>query len=109
MHWNHLVEKLQQDHFVTRHAWHPRGYQYYLRQPLDTGQSGNAFVIGDAAGMATLDMGEGIGPAIKSGQMVAQSIVHSRPYSPADIRQFSGPAWLSRRLLKISAGIISRS
>jgi flavin-dependent dehydrogenase len=106
-HWNHLIEKLHRLRFVTTRSWHPRGYHYYLRQPVDRRQSGNVYLIGDAAGMATLDMGEGIGPAIQSGQAVAQAIIHSQPYSPATIRKFSGPTWLSRSLLKIGSRMIS--
>jgi hypothetical protein len=37
------------------------------------GHLDNAFVIGDAAGLATLDLGEGTGPAIESGILAAKT------------------------------------
>ena len=45
------------------------------------GQSGNAYVIGDAAGVATRDLGEGIGPAIETGIRAAESIIRGTPYT----------------------------
>ena len=46
-----------------------------LRQNLTEIRNGNAFLVGDALGLATLDMGEGIGPAIRSGQLAAEAII----------------------------------
>ena len=43
----------------------------------------------DAAGLATRDMGEGIGPAVASGLRAARSIVDGDEYSLADIDDFS--------------------
>jgi len=42
--------------------------------------------VGDALGLATLDMGEGIGPAVRSGQLAAEAIIHGTEYSVASIR-----------------------
>ena len=61
----------------------PRGHSYYLRQRLGAVRSGNAFIAGDAAGLATLDMGEGIGPAIRSGVLAADAIASGGEYSAA--------------------------
>lgn len=101
MHWDRFIQKLQTLRLVTNHRYRPRGYNYYLRQPDDLCQSGPVYIAGDAAGLATLDMGEGIGPAIESGQAVAHAIIHSTPYSPRAIEKFSGPSWLSVPMSKL--------
>ncbi len=88
-HWNHLVEKLDRLGLVRGHAFRPSGYSYYLRQNLPEVRIDNAFVVGDAAGLATLDMGEGISPAIKSGLLVAEAITHDTDYSVASIPKYS--------------------
>jgi hypothetical protein len=59
----------------------PTGYSYYLRGPLNVARVGNAFLTGDAAGLATRDLCEGIGPAIRSGQRAAESILTGAAYS----------------------------
>ena len=40
----------------------------------------NAFLCGDAAGLATVDMGEGIGPAVASGLRAARAISDGADY-----------------------------
>ena len=52
-------------------------------------RSGNAFIAGDAAGLATRDMGEGIGPAIRSGLRAAQAILEGAPYRLDDVTGWS--------------------
>jgi flavin-dependent dehydrogenase len=46
-----------------------------VRDTVDQVQHDGAFIIGDAAGLATQDMGEGIGPAIQSGILAAKAIL----------------------------------
>ena len=41
----------------------------------------NAFITGDAVGLATRDLCEGIGPAISSGHLAAESILNASEYS----------------------------
>lgn len=67
----------------------PRGYAYYLRQDTGPVQVDNAFLVGDAAGLATVDMGEGIGPAVRSGILAARAIVRGVPYTLKSIGRFS--------------------
>ena len=45
----------------------------HLRGDVDVVRVDNAFITGDAAGLATRDLCEGIGPAIRSGQRAAAS------------------------------------
>jgi flavin-dependent dehydrogenase len=63
----------------------PSGYSYYLRGRVDVVRRDNAFITGDAAGLATRDLGEGIGPAIRSGLRAAQTIVAGEPYRLEDV------------------------
>jgi menaquinone-9 beta-reductase len=100
-HWQELVEKLDQADLVRRHAYRPRGYCYYLRQNLRAVRKGNAFITGDAAGAATLDMGEGIGPAIRSGGLAADAIASGGEYSLGSIPRYSLGRMLGGAVLAI--------
>jgi menaquinone-9 beta-reductase len=78
-HWHNLSAKLVRQ-FGIRMPSDPTGYSYYVRGPQGPSRIGNAFVAGDAAGLATRDLCEGIGPAIRSGQLAAKSILSGAPY-----------------------------
>ncbi len=80
-HWERFVQSLSRLGLIGDVALQPRGYNYYLRQKMQTGRVGNAFLVGDAAGLATTDMGEGIGPAVESGLLAARAIIHRTDYS----------------------------
>ena len=82
-HWQYLAEKMRRE-FQVKIPAEPNGYSYYLRGPLP-GRLGNAFLTGDAAGLATRDLCEGIGPAIRSGQRAANAILHDAPYELQDV------------------------
>jgi flavin-dependent dehydrogenase len=88
------VEKLAALGLVQRHSYRPRGHAYYLRETDGPVQSGNAFIVGDAAGLATVDLGEGIGPAIKSGLLAADAIATGESYTVDSIRKRSVPQLL---------------
>jgi flavin-dependent dehydrogenase len=96
-HWNLLVKHLEETGLIYEHIFKPAGHSYYLRQNLPEIRIGNAFLVGDALGLATLDMGEGIGPAIRSGQLAAEAIIHDSPYSVASIPRYSFPSLLGSR------------
>jgi menaquinone-9 beta-reductase len=83
--------------------WHgfvpedPTGYSYYLRGPLPLTRNGNAYLTGDAAGLATRDLCEGIGPAVRSGLRAAETIVGGAAYEIADVTGSSlGGGFVSR-------------
>ncbi|MDP9011787.1 MAG: FAD-dependent monooxygenase [Pseudomonadota bacterium] len=78
-HWQNLASKLLRQ-FGIPMPDDPTGYSYYVRGPLEPARLGNAFITGDAAGLATRDLCEGIGPAIRSGQRAAQSLLSGAPY-----------------------------
>lgn len=88
-HWNLLIEKLARLGLVQGRAYQPKGHHYYLREKVRNGQQGNAYIIGDAAGLATIDMGEGIGPAVESGILAAEAILQRKPYSLRSVTRFS--------------------
>jgi len=68
---------------VCGHSYRPRGYAYYLRQKRPRVRREDALIVGDAVGLATLNMGEGIGPAIQSGLLAAEAILHVNLEEPA--------------------------
>ena len=93
-HWQAFLTRLEHLGLVTPRVWQPVSHTYYLRhQPLAM-RSGNAFLTGDAAGLATLDMGEGIAPAILSGLRAADAILHGTACTPTGIPRYSLPAIL---------------
>jgi menaquinone-9 beta-reductase len=96
-HWNYLVEKLEQQGLIRDHDYKPSGHSYYLREKSTEIRRGNAFLTGDALGLATLDMGEGIGPAIQSGLLAAEAISRNIPYRVDSIPRYSFPSLLKWR------------
>jgi flavin-dependent dehydrogenase len=97
-HWEHFLRVLGRG-LVRGVAPEPSGYSYYLRGPVDVVRSGNAFITGDAAGLATRDMCEGIGPAIRSGLKAADSILTGAEYRLDDVTGASLGGGLATRLL----------
>jgi len=87
-HWAHFAAKL--DEGLTRGAqYDPTGYSYFLRGNVEVVRRDNAFITGDAAGLASRDLGEGIGPAIRSGLRAADAILHGTPYRLDDVTGMS--------------------
>ncbi len=96
-HWNLLVKQLEEAGLITGHVYKPAGHSYILRKRSPQVRTGNAFLAGDSLGLATLDMGEGIGPAIRSGQLAAASILTGAGYSVDSIPRYSFPSLLGLR------------
>lgn len=90
-HWQLLIKELARHSLVKNHAFQPRGYAYYLRNRVDPKPMDNLWLIGDAAGLATRDMGEGIGPAVKSGLLAAESLITGAPFSWRSVKKYSFP------------------
>jgi len=100
-HWAHFAGKL--DAGLTRGAhYDPSGYSYFLRGRVDVVRRDNAFITGDAAGLASRDLGEGIGPAIRSGLRAAQAILSGAPYRLDDVTGLS-VASIARSMLTRAA------
>jgi len=100
-HWVQLQEKLSEKGLVKTAHMAPTGYSYYLRGGVSTVRIENAFIVGDSAGLATLDLAEGIGPAVKSGQLAADSILLGSEYTLRKVPAYSPiKPWISGLLDK---------
>ncbi|MGI9332857.1 MAG: NAD(P)-binding protein [Gammaproteobacteria bacterium] len=99
-HWQHFTRKLGLKGFVQNADLAPKGYSYFLRGNVDVVRIDNAFITGDAAGLATRDMCEGIGPAVRSGQRAAAAITHGLEYQLDDIGAFSSANGIAARFLE---------
>jgi menaquinone-9 beta-reductase len=87
--WKSFMSKLKRLSVNLDGDHSPRGYAYYIRQDTGPVQVENAYLVGDAAGLATVDMGEGIGPAVRSGILAARAIAGRRPYTLQSLGRFS--------------------
>jgi flavin-dependent dehydrogenase len=103
-HWERLVSRLRALNLVNDYAYRPKGHAYYLQRPDRQVQMENAFVAGDAAGLATSDMGEGIAPAIQSGLRVAEAIATGEDVDLSGIRRWSQPPLIGRLLSAAGVG-----
>ena len=88
-HWDAFTEDLAQSGLVRDYAFKPKGHSYYLRDKVQTVRTGNAFIVGDAAGLATRDLGEGIGPAVRSAILVAEAIARRGEPTLESVSAFS--------------------
>jgi len=76
----------------------PKGHSYYLREAVQTVRFGNAFIVGDAAGLASRDLCEGIGPAVRSALVTADAIATGQESTLESVPAFS----LDNRFLRKS-------
>lgn len=88
-HWERFINQLNKLDLVKDVELKPKGYNYYLKGKKKKVRIGNVLVIGDAAGVATKDMGEGIGPSIESGMIAARSIINNTEFSLKGITNYS--------------------
>jgi len=111
-HWNYFIQKLEALSLIKNYRPNPKGLVYYQRDKTKVGQIENAFIIGDAKGLATRDWGEGIGPAVESGILVAKAIINGSKYSPKPIKIYSSGLILKKHfnlcLSKIAADFYTR-
>jgi flavin-dependent dehydrogenase len=96
--WNEFVALLKRTGCLDADPPAPKGYSYYLGSRQKRVKSDGAYIVGDAAGLATIDLAEGIGPAVESGQLAARDILGHAEYSTRPITRYSLP-W-SYRLLR---------
>ena len=98
-HWEHFARQLTRAGLVRDVPLEPKGYSYYLRKDVNTVRIANAFIVGDSIGLATRDMCEGIGPAIRSGLLAADAISQGTAYSIDAIGRYSiDKRWIHRPL-----------
>ncbi|MBN2411401.1 NAD(P)/FAD-dependent oxidoreductase [candidate division KSB1 bacterium] len=87
--WQFFINELERLSLVKNHRFNAGGYVYYIRNRVDAVQKDSIYLIGDASGLATRDMGEGIGPAVKSGILAAEAISSGKPFSLGPVRKYS--------------------
>ncbi|MFO1039193.1 MAG: NAD(P)/FAD-dependent oxidoreductase [Geminicoccaceae bacterium] len=105
--WRRLTADLESRGLVKGHAFDPGGYTYYLQPKQPAALLENAWLIGDAAGLATTDLGEGIGPAIESGLRTADAILGRGIYDGIGLTKRSLPGLLREsRFLGWAAGFM---
>ncbi len=90
-HWGYLVDKLDKLNLVNDFEFNPGGHFYYIRDRVENCRIDNAFIIGDAAGLSTRDLGEGIGPAVESGMFAADSIINKTEFLLHSIKKRNNP------------------
>jgi menaquinone-9 beta-reductase len=90
-HWQAFTRKLHEKGLVREYEYDASGYSYFLRGSVDTVRIGNAFIVGDAVGLASVDMGEGIGPAVRSAIRAADAIANDVDYDLRDLARLSVP------------------
>jgi len=95
--WRSFTENLEGVGLVHGAEYEPTGYSYYLRGSVDVVRDDNAFIIGDAVGLASVDMGEGIGPAVHSAILAADAIVSNSEYDLKHLVRFSIPGFFRNR------------
>ena len=98
--WSRFTARLDELGLVRYDDYQPRGYSYYLRGNVDAVRAGNAFLVGDAIGLATHDLCEGIGPAIRSGLLAAEAISSGANYSLAEVGALTSGNLLSKLLAR---------
>ena len=98
--WSDFTALLRRKDFVRGFEYAPKGYSYFLRGGVDVVRVENAFIAGDSVGLATRDLCEGIGPAIRSGHRAAGSIVDGAEYSLESIGAYSTERGMIRNFLE---------
>jgi len=88
-HWDAFTGDLARGGLVTGYAFKPKGHSYYLRDAVQTARIGNAFIVGDAAGLASRDLCEGIGPAVRSALLAAEAIATGQEPTLESVSAFS--------------------
>ncbi len=100
--WVDLLALLRNEDCLTEPPPPPKGYSYFMGRRRMEAKKGNAYLIGDAAGLATVDLAEGIGPAVESGLLAARDILGRGSYSLKTISQYS-LKFVERTLLRLAA------
>jgi len=99
-HWARFVSLLSERGFARNVEYDPVGYSYYLRGNVDVVRVENAFIVGDAAGLATRDLCEGIGPAVVSGIKAARAITEDVDYRLDDVVAHSTESFVAKKTLE---------
>ncbi len=93
-HWQRCLAKLQALGWLAGEVPQPGGHTYYLMGRPARARRDGVYLVGDAAGLATRDLGEGIRAAIESGLRAAAAIADGGDYRLDDLARTSWPALL---------------
>jgi flavin-dependent dehydrogenase len=96
-HWEQLLRRLTRLGLEVGSECRPRRYAYHLRRGAPAVQLGGAFLVGDAAGLATVDLGEGIAAAVRSGALAAHAIATGAPHAVRSLPRYSIPHIVASR------------
>jgi flavin-dependent dehydrogenase len=96
--WRGFVDVLLRRGLIVSPPPEPASHPYHVGDRAKAVFAQNAFIVGDAAGLATADMGEGIGPAVESGLRAARHIAGGGAYALDGIPRFTLPGWPGRLL-----------
>jgi flavin-dependent dehydrogenase len=78
------------------------GHPYFLFTGGGEVKRDNCFLIGDSAGLASVDLGEGIGPAVESGLLAAKEILGTGAYSNQAITTLSFGGVMGRLMRRVN-------
>lgn len=104
-HWERFVRNLEKRGLVTGANYDPSGYSYYLRGRVNSVRLDNVFIVGDSVGLASRDLGEGIGPAVRSAILAAEAIVEKAEYSLQKVEGYSVAGFLQQQILRRAASL----
>jgi flavin-dependent dehydrogenase len=95
-HWKKFIALLENSGNSNDEEHPPTSWFYFLNRPWKkiTVKKNRAYIVGDAVGLATMDLGEGIGPAVESGILAARDILGTEEYFTSKITAFSIPGLL---------------
>jgi flavin-dependent dehydrogenase len=99
--WQDFVAVLRKEGCIDAPPPEPTGYSYFIGRRRKQVKAGAAYIVGDAAGLATLDLAEGIGPAVESGILAARDILGQTTYATRPVTRYSLPFFA--RLLRHAA------
>jgi flavin-dependent dehydrogenase len=90
--WAEFVGLLRKEGCLDADPPDPKGHAYHVGGRRQQLKRENAYLLGDAAGLATADLAEGIGPAVESGILAARDILGQDSYAVEKITRYSlGP------------------
>lgn len=87
---------------VTAADLQETGHPYFLYSGAGEVKRDNCFLIGDSAGLASVDLGEGIGPAVESGLLAAQEILGAGAYRKQAITALSFGGVMGRLMRRLN-------
>lgn len=102
-HFRLFLQDLQQRRLIdaaTATKLTAKGHPYYLFSWDGPVKDDGVWLIGDSAGLATTDLGEGIGPAVESAFMAADEILGGASYSRDAITRFTSGGMVEKVMRK---------